>query len=148
MMQKVIAASEPPSMRRRLKSSYFAAMSALQPLLHPRSPPRFQQFWGNMERLSWGRPLLFLYSADDPLCDAAKVDELVAEKRRRGQDVKARKWERSGHVAHLRHHSDEYTDLLLQFLALTAQDAATGTLAAPTKGAASTGGAVGPRSKL
>lgn len=148
MMQKVIAASEPPSMRRRLKSSYYAAMSALQPLLHPRSPPRFQQFWGNMERLSWGRPLLFLYSADDPLCDAAKVDELVAEKRRRGQDVKARKWERSGHVAHLRHHSDEYTDLLLQFLALTAQDAATGTVAAPTKGAASTGGAVGPRSKL
>jgi hypothetical protein len=116
MLQRVIAASEPPSARRWLKSTYFSALSALQPVLDP-GPPRPARFWANMERLGWGRPLLYLYSVDDPLCDAARVDALVAEKRRRGHDVRARRWTRSGHVSHLRHHTQEYKAILQHFLA-------------------------------
>lgn len=36
-----------------------------------------------MAQLDWGKPFLFLYSQDDPLCDAAKLDELIQEKRSR-----------------------------------------------------------------
>lgn len=77
---------------------------------------RGAQFWGRMQRLSWGRPLLYLHSADDPLCDGAKVAELVEDKQRRGHDVRSRCWAQSEHVAHLRHHRAEYTALLLSFL--------------------------------
>lgn len=116
MLQRVIAASEAPGARRWLKQAYYGALSALQPVLDP-GPPRPTRFWANMERLGWHRPLLYLYSADDPLCDGTRVDALVAEKRRRGHDVRARRWARSGHVAHLRHHSQEYKAILLHFLA-------------------------------
>ena len=36
-----------------------------------------------MARLDWQNPFLFLYSQDDPLCDAAKLDGLVQEKHSR-----------------------------------------------------------------
>lgn len=36
-----------------------------------------------MARLDWGKPFLFLYSRDDHLCDAAKLDGLIQEKRSR-----------------------------------------------------------------
>lgn len=75
-----------------------------------------------------------------------QVSELVAEKRRRGHDVRARCWQNSEHVAHMRHHRREYSDLLLGFLAelqLTGEGAA--------EGGAPGGGSVGlpvPRARL
>jgi predicted alpha/beta-fold hydrolase len=33
--------------------------------------------------LDWGCPFLFLYSADDPLCDVRKLEELINDKRQR-----------------------------------------------------------------
>jgi hypothetical protein len=36
-----------------------------------------------MERLDWGKPQLFLYSQDDPLCDADKLSEIIERKRQR-----------------------------------------------------------------
>lgn len=143
-LQRVIAASEPPSLRRWLKTSYYAALTRLGPLLSGGGPPRFEAFWQNMERLDWA-PCLFLYSADDPLCDGAKVDELVVAKRRRGQDVHAHRWERSGHVSHLRHHTQEYTALLLHFLA--SLPAAHGAAAGAGAGGAG-GGAATVRSRM
>ena len=108
-LQRVLGAAEPPSLSRWLKMSYYEVTTRLR-------PHRYLNFWANMERVDWGKPFLFLYSQDDALCSAAKLDELVAEKRARGQDVAARRWERSEHVAHFRHHRQEYTALLLHFL--------------------------------
>lgn len=69
-----------------------------------------------MAALNWGLPFLFLYSLDDPLCDALKLKELIAEKRSRGQIVEAVEWEKSEHCGHLKHHKDEYATALTAFL--------------------------------
>ena len=36
-----------------------------------------------MLELDWGCPFLFLYSADDPLCDVHTLEELINDKRQR-----------------------------------------------------------------
>jgi hypothetical protein len=69
-----------------------------------------------MARLDWGAPSLFFYSADDPLCDVVKLEELIADKRRRGQRVTARRWEESEHCGHFKRHKERYSQLLLAFL--------------------------------
>lgn len=71
-----------------------------------------------MQNLRLGSKSLYLYSVDDPLCDHAKLDELVAARRRQlgASEVAAVKWERSQHVAHLRCHMREYTEALFGFL--------------------------------
>lgn len=82
------------------------------------SPFRTSTYWRNMEQLRMGRKSLYLYSQDDPLCDPVKLDELVAARRRQLGDaqVAAVKWQRSQHVAHIRHHMREYTGALFGFL--------------------------------
>ena len=72
------------------------------------------------------RPAFNPCSKDDHLCDGAKLSELVAAKRAAGQRVTARCWQRSGHVAHFRHHREEYTALLLGFLESAAAEPAAG----------------------
>lgn len=114
-LQRVVHSIHPPGLLRSLRSAYYSAASAAE-RIRP-GPTRAESFWGHMLRLSWGRPLLYLYSSDDPLAHGARISELVAEKRRRGQDVRARCWESSEHVGHLRRHRGEYTRLLLGFLA-------------------------------
>lgn len=114
--QRVLAASEPPGLRRTLLSAFLRAADAVESVAGRRGDHRAGAFWANMQRLSWARPLMYLYSADDPLADGAAITALVEDKRRRGHDVRARCWERSAHVAHLRHHREEYTRLLLGFL--------------------------------
>lgn len=130
-LARVLASVEPSPLRRWALLASNAAKRGVHRALGVDGAARF---WGRMQRLSWGRPLLYLYSADDPLCDAAQVSLLVQEKQRRGHDVRARCWARSEHVAHMRHHRAEYTSLLLGFL----EDAA-----APPQGQGSGGGAAG-----
>lgn len=60
---------------------------------------------------------LYLYSADDPLCLADKLDELIAARRAAGADVEAVRWEASQHVGHLMRHPRRYRQALLGFLA-------------------------------
>ena len=69
-----------------------------------------------MEGLGLGRRCLYLYSLDDHLCDAAKLEELIAARRAAGHAVSAHRWERSAHVAHYRHHPRQYEALVLGFL--------------------------------
>jgi hypothetical protein len=69
-----------------------------------------------MQGMQLGSKTLYLYSADDPLCDAAKLDALVASRRQAGADVAATRWERSQHVGHLVKHYKEYSSALLGFL--------------------------------
>lgn len=59
---------------------------------------------------------LYIYSEDDPLCDAARLDQLIASRRGAGADVAALRWQRSQHVAHLLQHYKEYATALFQFL--------------------------------
>jgi len=68
-----------------------------------------------MASLDWA-PFLFLYSDDDPLCDAVKLSELIEDKQGRGQDVKAINWRESEHCGHLKHHETEYRRALADFL--------------------------------
>lgn len=69
-----------------------------------------------MAGLQLGGRSLYLYSADDHLCDANKLEELIAARRAAGHAVRAHRWERSRHVGHLRHHPEQYRQLVLGFL--------------------------------
>lgn len=69
-----------------------------------------------MEDLSWNRPLLYLYSTDDPLCDAVALKELLERKKHRGQDIKSISWENSEHCGHMKVHREEYMNAVKQFL--------------------------------
>ena len=69
-----------------------------------------------MLEMRLGSKTLYLYSADDPLCDATHLDSLVASRRQAGADVAAARWERSQHVGHLVKHYEEYCAALLGFL--------------------------------
>ena len=62
-------------------------------------------------------PTLSWPCCNSPWLACRQVSELVEYKRRCGQAVRARCWPRSEHVSHLRHHRQEYTQLLLGFLA-------------------------------
>lgn len=53
---------------------------------------------------------LFLYSTADSITDHEPIDELVAERRRKGIDVRAVRWNDSEHVAHFLSHRKEYRD--------------------------------------
>ena len=58
-------------------------------------------------------PTLFLYSLDDPLCDAPKLQQLVDEKKRlKQQPVSSMHWESSEHCGHLKRHPQEYVHAL------------------------------------
>lgn len=69
-----------------------------------------------MQDLRLGPRSLYVYSEDDPLCDAARLDQLIASKRAAGADVAALRWQRSRHVAHLLQHYKEYTAAPSDFL--------------------------------
>jgi predicted alpha/beta-fold hydrolase len=68
-----------------------------------------------MRNLELG-PCLYLYSDDDPLCDAKKLTELIETKRKAGQDITSIRWERSEHCGHLKNHKVEYEETLKRFL--------------------------------
>jgi len=61
-------------------------------------------------------PCLYLYSDDDPLCDAEKLSELIETKKIAGQEVISIQWETSEHCGHLKHHKTEYIETLRRFL--------------------------------
>ncbi|XP_016045126.2 transmembrane protein 53-B-like [Erinaceus europaeus] len=61
-------------------------------------------------------PTLVFYSHDDPLCDLARLWELLASWQQAGTAVWAQAWETSRHAAHLRLHPKDYRDALLAFL--------------------------------
>ncbi|KAF6260960.1 hypothetical protein COO60DRAFT_1682550 [Scenedesmus sp. NREL 46B-D3] len=90
------------------------------------APLRPWQYWRSMRQLGMGGGrCLYLYSADDPLCDAAKLDELVAARQRQyGAAVTAKKWQHSKHVGHLLCHAEEYMAEVLRFLCSSGQQEA------------------------
>ena len=113
MGPKVLAADTPPGIWRFLRTSALVALTTLTPLFQGDRPVNY---WREMTELDWGRPFLFLYSADDPLCDAAKLQGLIETKRAWGQRVTAVRWEASEHCGHLVRHRGEYEAALVGFL--------------------------------
>lgn len=61
-------------------------------------------------------PTLVFYSLDDPLCDNARLQELLATWQQLGIPVWVQAWETSRHAAHLRQHPLEYSSTLATFL--------------------------------
>lgn len=59
---------------------------------------------------------LYLFSDDDPLCDASKVNELVGDRSARGVNVSLRRWKNSRHCGHMLLYRDEYLRTLEEFL--------------------------------
>lgn len=116
MGPRVIAASQEPGIKRTVTMATLTAMNSLTPVLRMGKIDRAQEYWEAMVDLDWSRPSLILFSQDDDLCDAIKLQELIAEKRRRGQRVLSVCWEKSEHCAHLKHHNEEYMSVLEEFL--------------------------------
>jgi hypothetical protein len=68
-----------------------------------------------MRNLDLG-PCLYLFSDDDPLCDAKKLSELIERKKIAGHDVVSIRWHTSEHCGHLKHHKVEYIETLKTFI--------------------------------
>lgn len=82
-------------------------------------PQRADAFWAAMAGapVRGGAPELYLFSDDDPLCDAEALAELVEARRRAGASVTAVRWPVSEHVGHFRCHPAEYEAAVERFLA-------------------------------
>ncbi|KFM29155.1 Transmembrane protein 53 [Auxenochlorella protothecoides] len=116
MRHRVLNTIVPPGLSR----TAWALRLHWQNLKDMMSSRSFQDdFWTEMLNLGSApphMPLLYLYSADDPLTDAAKLDALLAQKRALGHDVTARRWASSPHVMHFKDHPEEYLARLSAFL--------------------------------
>ncbi|KAM4035788.1 uncharacterized protein ACNLHF_014873 isoform 1-T1 [Anomaloglossus baeobatrachus] len=71
-----------------------------------------QAFWENPVTC----PALFFYCMNDPMSDHTTVDELLQYWEKKGIEVQGKKWEQSVHAGHLRRHTQEYTDILSNFI--------------------------------
>eukprot|EP01024_Parvocaulis_polyphysoides_P073411 TRINITY_DN9445_c1_g1_i3.p2 TRINITY_DN9445_c1_g1~~TRINITY_DN9445_c1_g1_i3.p2 ORF type:complete len:290 (-),score=30.39 TRINITY_DN9445_c1_g1_i3:995-1810(-) len=78
-------------------------------------PYRSKQFWKCVGEVLPGKPYLYLYSMDDTLTDALKLEELIEEQKSKTK-VTTKKWERSIHCTHLVQHKEEYVQALKNFL--------------------------------
>lgn len=113
LAKRVLEAEMPPSLRRTLAIATFSLSMRVTPLFYGDRPTLY---WKEMKELHWGRPFLFLFSDDDPLCDAPKLKELIEEKRAMGQEVHAVCWAQSEHCGHLKLHREEYVGAMQEFL--------------------------------
>ncbi|XP_018412572.1 PREDICTED: uncharacterized protein LOC108787496 [Nanorana parkeri] len=71
-------------------------------------------------RAFWDKPIpcpaLFFYCLNDPMSDHVMVEELLRFWEKQGIKVQGKKWENSIHAAHLRRHTEEYTETLNSFI--------------------------------
>jgi hypothetical protein len=80
-------------------------------------PQRADAFWAAMAGAPVRGGELYLFSDDDPLCDAEALAELVEARKRAGAAVKVVRWPVSEHVGHFRCHPEAYEAALAAFLA-------------------------------
>ena len=102
-----------------LKILLVAAFSISVSLSYLCNPWWRHNFWRSMTRLEhMGDASLYLYSKNDPLCDAEKLDALIAARRAvaGSGDVRSHCWTTSSHVGHLRDHNGQYRELVYRFL--------------------------------
>lgn len=75
---------------------------------------RGARYWKMMEDLD-SCPICYLYSEDDPLCDAEKLYGLIVGKLNRGHAVDSVSWAVSGHCRHYAEHPVEYGRFVERF---------------------------------
>lgn len=76
---------------------------------------RGDRYWKMMEDLD-SCPICYLYSEDDPLCDAEKLHGLIVDKLNRGHAVDSVSWAVSGHCRHYAEHPIEYRRVVDRFI--------------------------------
>lgn len=69
-------------------------------------------FWNNPITT----PALFFFCENDAMSNSQAMEDLIDHWRKRGVDVKAKKWEDSTHAGHLKRHPQEYLTSLDTFL--------------------------------
>jgi len=74
-----------------------------------------RKFWSTMLTMEPFPKELYVYSANDTLTDASKLEGLVMRRMKDGANVKSLRFEDSRHCAHLRSHRDEYIAAMKQF---------------------------------
>jgi hypothetical protein len=77
-----------------------------------------QVFWSNLAEHALCTKQAFIYSEADTITNVKKLEELIAMRQKKSDEVLVKKFEDSLHVQHLRTHPQEYVDLLDKFLAL------------------------------
>ena len=109
--------SGPPGPRRALAAGLLnAAAAALDLAFLPRFERERREMWLALECSPVRGPALFLFSEDDRQVDVAAVERLIDGLRLQGREVLVQRWQRSAHVAHLRHHKAEYLAAWGRFL--------------------------------
>ena len=109
--------SGPPGPRRALAAGLLnAAAAALDLAFLPRFERERREMWLALECSPVRGPALFLFSEDDRQVDVAAVERLIDGLRLQGREVLVQRWQRSAHVAHLRHHEAEYLAAWGRFL--------------------------------
>eukprot|EP01023_Acetabularia_acetabulum_P048163 TRINITY_DN5085_c0_g4_i1.p1 TRINITY_DN5085_c0_g4~~TRINITY_DN5085_c0_g4_i1.p1 ORF type:complete len:263 (-),score=10.16 TRINITY_DN5085_c0_g4_i1:1524-2312(-) len=75
-------------------------------------------FWNvsMVQNMSKNVPCLYLYSLDDPLCDAEQLYQLIQFRQLKGADVYSKCWEISKHCAHFIEHKEEYVQHVDDFV--------------------------------
>lgn len=73
-------------------------------------------FWNNMTELDLCSRQAFIYSKKDRISDYNKIDNLIAQRRKRGIEVVAQRFEESDHVMHLRKYPEQYKDVISKVL--------------------------------
>ena len=109
--------SGPPGPRRALAAGLLnAAAAALDLAFLPRFERERREMWLALECSPVRGPALFLFSEDDRQVDVGQVERLIDGLRLQGREVLVQRWQRSAHVAHLRHHEAEYLAAWGRFL--------------------------------
>ena len=106
---------------------WYVAQEAVERWVFRGGRDRREDFWRSMERARWGQGVgeLYVYSRADPLCDGAKLAELVRRRREGGDAVRGScagplrelQLADSAHVAHLVKYPDAYVDAVDAFVA-------------------------------
>jgi len=68
-------------------------------------------------------PHLYLYSVQDKVVHQKEIEEMIAERRRRGVHVSTQCWDDSAHVMHFLAHRETYVTTCLDFLQRCLPDA-------------------------
>jgi hypothetical protein len=84
--------------------------SPIQTMVVKERVANYWKFW-TTSSITLRLPHLFLYSSDDPLANAPKINELATQ-----LGAQQYCWDHSGHVAHLFHHPEEYKLLVDNFV--------------------------------
>ena len=75
-----------------------------------------EEVFPQLIKLNISSPQLVLFSKNDNLAPYDDILKFIQERRSHGFEVSYKLWEKSGHVAHLKHHNEEYVVRVKNFI--------------------------------